>query len=43
MNERQHIAFASPCARAWETLRPDFVRLVAFKGRTWSSILSLNK
>lgn len=43
MNERQSIAFLLPCARAWETLRPEFTRLVEYKGRTWSTILSVNK
>ena len=43
MTPRQHIAFARPCARAWETLAPEFRVILSHKGATWSTILSVNK
>lgn len=43
MTPRQALAYASPCARAWETLAPEFREMVRHKGATWSTILSVNK
>jgi hypothetical protein len=43
MNDRQRIAYAAPCARAHETLNPDFRRIMRWKGMTVSSIVTVNK
>lgn len=43
MTPRQRIAYARPCARAWETLAPEFRVLLRHKGEAWSTILSVNK
>lgn len=43
MNARQCIAFLAPCARAWETLAPDFREMVRHKGGLWSTIFTVNK
>jgi hypothetical protein len=43
MTPRQVVAIELPCARAWETLRPEFRRLLAWKNEVWSTILSVNK
>lgn len=43
MNRRQAVAYAAPCARAWETISPDFCEIRDWKGARWSTILTLNK
>lgn len=43
MTPRQRLAFLRPCARAHETVAPEFFALVRFKGLLLSTILSVNK
>jgi hypothetical protein len=43
MTERQRVAYRAPCARAADTLRPDFARVVPSEGARWTTILSVNK
>lgn len=43
MNGRQLIAYRNPCARGYETVRPDFRMLMRWKGMNVSSIVTLNK
>lgn len=40
---RQSIAYARPCARAWEVLAPEFRLVLEHKAAAWSTILSVNK
>lgn len=43
MTPRQLTAYGAPCARAYETLRPDFRMVMRWKGMTVSSIVTVNK
>jgi len=43
MNERQRVALANPCARAYQTFDHKFWTLLFVKGRTISSIITCNK
>lgn len=43
MTPRQWVALMSPCARAWDTIAPQFGAYVSFKGSDWSTILTVNK
>jgi hypothetical protein len=43
MNPRQAIAFEHPCARGHETMSDQYWDWMWFKGRTLSTILTLNK
>jgi len=40
MTERQMIAYGKPCARAYDTLAPEFRRII---GSKLSTILTVNK
>jgi hypothetical protein len=43
VGRRAVVALANPCARAWETTRPEFAAFVSWKGLSWSTILTVNK
>lgn len=43
MTERQAIAIASPCARAFETIAPAFARKEHDGARVFTTILTVNK
>ena len=41
--DRRAMALAAPCARAEDTLDPDFAWLFLERGRRWSAILTINR
>ena len=43
LTERQRVAFELPCARAMETLAPEFRRVLAVGDVRVSTILTVNK
>lgn len=43
MTERQLIAYRNPCARAWDTLAPEFRRIALGSLQHISTILTVNK
>jgi len=43
LRHHRDLALAAPCARAVETLDPDFAFLFVERARRWSAILTVNR